>query len=169
MTLGILAGVPLATSGSFCVLYLLDYNMSVAVWVGVIALAGLYAETAIVFLFYLDTSCRKAAGDTLLQNRMDLVVAIYVGAVSRVRPIVMTIATDMLGLAPIMWSTGAGADVMKRIATPLFAGILTSGIAVLVVLPVLYYLGKSWSLPGGRLFRGFDPSDLSAYAAGTGR
>ena len=169
MTLGMLAGVPLATSGSFCVLYLLDYNMSVAVWVGVIALAGLYAETAIVFLFYLDASCRKAADDALLQNRMDLVVAIYVGAVSRVRPIVMTIATDMLGLAPVVWSTGAGADVMKRIATPLFAGILTSGIAVLVVLPVLYYLGKSHSLAGGRLLRGFDPTDLSAYATGTGR
>ena len=163
MTLGILAGVPLATSGAFCVLYLLDYNLSVAVWVGIIALAGLYAETAIVFLFYLDDSCRKAEQDGLLGNRMDLVIAIYLGAISRVRPIVMTIATDMLGLLPIMWSTGTGADVMKRLATPLFAGILTSGVAVLIVFPVLYYLWKSLSLPGGRLFRGFDPTDLSAY------
>ena len=166
MTLGILAGVPFATSGAFCVLYLLDYNLSVAVWVGVIALAGLYAETAIVFLFYLDASCRQAARDGVLQNRMDLVMAIYLGAISRVRPIVMTIATDMLGLLPIMWSAGAGADVMKRIATPLFAGILTSGVAVLVVFPVLYYLWKAPGLPGGRLFRGFDPADLSAYAEG---
>ena len=164
MTLGILAGVPFATSGAFCVLYLLDYNLSVAVWVGIIALAGLYAETALVFLFYLDASCRKAEQDGLLNNRMDLVIAIYLGAIARVRPIVMTIATDMLGLLPLMWSTGAGADVMKRLATPLFAGILTSGFAVLVVFPVLFYLWKSLSLPGGRLFRGFDPTDLSAYA-----
>ena len=156
--------MPLATSGAFCVLYLLDYNLSVAVWVGIIALAGLYAETALVFLFYLDSSCRKAERDGLLNNRMDLVIAIYLGAISRVRPIVMTIATDMLGLLPIMWSTGAGADVMKRLATPLFAGILTSGFAVLVVFPVLFYLWRSLSLPGGRLFRGFDPTDLSAYA-----
>ena len=164
MTLGVLAGVPFATSGAFCVLYLLDYNLSVAVWVGIIALAGLYAETALVFLFYLDASCRKAEQDGLLNNRMDLVIAIYLGAISRVRPVVMTIATDMLGLLPIMWSTGTGADMMKRLATPLFAGILTSGFAVLVVFPVLFYLWKSLSLPGGRLFRGFDPTDLSAYA-----
>ena len=164
MTLGILAGVPLATSGAFCVLYLLDYNLSVAVWVGIIALAGLYAETALVLLFYLDASCRKAEQDGLLGNRMDLVIAIYQGAISRVRPVVMTIATDMLGLLPIMWSTGTGADVMKRLATPLFAGILTSGFAVLLVLPVLFYLWKSLRLPGGRLLRGFDPTDLSAYA-----
>jgi len=164
MTLGILAGVPFATSGAFCVLYLLDYNLSVAVWVGIIALAGLYAETALVFLFYLDAACRKAEQDGLLNNRMDLVIAIYLGAISRVRPIVMTIATDMLGLLPILWSTGAGADMMKRLATPLFAGILTSGFAVLVIFPVLFYLWRSLSLPGGRLFRGFDPTDLSAYA-----
>ena len=166
MTAGILLGVPFALSGAFCLLWLLDYNLSIAVWVGLIALSGLYAETAIVFLLYLDISRRQALAEGEMNNRMDLVLAIYFGAIARVRPVAMTIATDVLGLVPIMLSTGTGADVMKRIATPLFGGVATSGIVVLVVLPILYFLWKARGLPGRSVLRGFDPSDLSAYASG---
>ena len=166
MTLGLLAGTPFALSGSFALLWYLDYNLSVAVWVGMIAVAGLYAETAIVFLLYLNLSYAQAVENGEMNNRMDLLLAIYFGAIARVRPVVMTIATDVLGLAPILYGIGAGSDVMKRIATPLFGGIVTSGIVVLVVLPVLYFVWKAHRLPGRSVLRGFDPTDLSSYASG---
>ena len=135
----VLAGVPLALSGAFLTLAVLEYDLSIAVWVGLIALAGLYAETAIVFWKYLDI----ARDDLMRQGQFgrpsDLINAIQGAAIARVRPIAMTVATDMLGLMPVMWSTGAGADVMKRIATPLFGGVATSAFVVLVIFPVLYY------------------------------
>ena len=141
----------------------LDYNLSVAVWVGVIALAGLYAETAIVMLLFLDTSVRDYQEQGLLTDRRALIQAIHDGSVKRVRPILMTIATDVIGLLPIMWSTGAGADVMKRIATPLVGGVVTSGVLVLVIYPAVYYLWKSRGLPKGQPFRGFgSPSEVEA-------
>ena len=135
----VLAGVPLALSGAFLTLAVLDYDLSIAVWVGLIALAGLYAETAIVFWKYLDISRDEFMSSGLFERPGDLINAIQQGAVARVRPIAMTVATDMLGLMPVMWSTGAGADVMKRIATPLFGGVATSAFVVLVIFPVLYY------------------------------
>ncbi|MCY4585678.1 MAG: CusA/CzcA family heavy metal efflux RND transporter [Bryobacterales bacterium] len=135
----VLAGVPFALSGAFLLLAILDYNLSVAVWIGLIALAGLYAETAIVFWKYLDISRDDFRRRGLLENPAALIRVIQEGAVARVRPITMTVSTDMLGLLPIMWSTGAGADVMKRIATPLFGGVATSAFVVLVIFPVLYY------------------------------
>ena len=142
-TLFVLLGVPFALTGAIWLLYLLDYNLSIAVWVGVIALAGLHAETAIVLLLYLDLSYTDYRERGLLTDRSALVEAITDGAVKRVRPILMTIATDVIGLLPIMWSTGAGADVMKRIATPLVGGIVTSGMVTLLVYPVVYYLWKA--------------------------
>jgi Cu(I)/Ag(I) efflux system membrane protein CusA/SilA len=151
----VMLGVPFALIGSVWLLYVLDYNLSVAVWVGGIALGGLYAETAIVLLLYLDQSYREHKEQGLLTDRNNLIQAIYAGSVQRVRPILMTVATDVIGLLPIMWSTGTGADVMKRIATPLIGGILTSGFTVLVILPVVYYLWRGIGVPKGGKFTGF--------------
>lgn len=144
----VLAGVPLALSGAFLTLAVLDYNLSIAVWVGLIALAGLYAETAIVFWQYLDLSRDEFMREGLFKRPADLVAAIQGAAIARVRPIAMTVATDMLGLTPVMWSTGAGADVMKRIATPLFGGVATSAFVVLVIFPIFYYYRNVGSLSG---------------------
>ena len=151
----VMLGVPFALIGSVWLLYLLEYNLSVAVWVGVIALAGLYAETAIVLLLYLDQSYREHQERGLIQDRNSLIQAIYAGSVQRVRPILMTVATDVIGLLPIMWSTGTGADVMKRIATPLVGGILTSGFTVLVIMPIVYFLWRGIGVPRGEKFKGF--------------
>ncbi len=144
----VLAGIPLALSGAFLLLAILDYNLSIAVWIGLIALAGLYAETAIVFWKYLDIFRDDYRRHGLMENPATLIRVIQEGAVARVRPITMTVSTDMLGLLPIMWSTGAGADVMKRIATPLFGGVATSAFVVLVIFPVLYYYRNVGSLNG---------------------
>ena len=154
-SLAVIGGVPFALIGAVWLLYALDYNLSVAVWVGIIALAGLYAETAIVLLLYLDQAYNEHHANGLITDRNSLIQAIYDGSVRRVRPILMTVATDLIGLMPIMWSTGTGADVMKRIATPVVGGIVTSGFTVLVILPVVYYLLRCRKLPKGAAFTGF--------------
>ncbi|MDE2772695.1 MAG: CusA/CzcA family heavy metal efflux RND transporter [Gemmatimonadota bacterium] len=146
-TLLVLAGVPFAVAGSFWLLHVLDYELSIAVWIGIIALAGLYAETAIVFLLYLKLSLGEYRERGLLKDRAALAAAIRDGSIKRVRPVMMTIATDVIGLLPIMWSAGAGADVMKRIAAPLVGGVVTSGAVVLLLFPVVYYLWRSRGLP----------------------
>ena len=146
-TLLVMLGAPFAVTGAVWLLYALDYNMSIAVWVGVIALAGLYAETAIVLLLYLDGAYNEAAVRGRMETPADLWRAVHDGAVQRIRPILMTIATDVIGLLPILWSTGTGADVMKRIATPLVGGIATSGITVLLLLPAAYTIWRGWSMP----------------------
>ena len=146
-TLLVLLGAPVAVTGAIWLLDLLDYNLSIAVWVGIIALAGLYAETATVLLLYLNISVDEYAERGSLTDRGSLMEAIKDGTVKRVRPILMTIATDVIGLLPIMWSTGAGADVMKRIATPLVGGVVTAGIVVLFVFPIAFYLWRARSLP----------------------
>ena len=145
----VLAGVPFALTGSVGLLYLLDYNLSVAVWVGFIALAGLYAETAIVFLLYLRVSYRNFLEQASPKDRKGLIQAIGDGSVRRLRPVLMTIATDVIGLIPIMWSQGTGSEVMKRIAAPLVGGVITSGMVVLLVYPLIYYLWKSRRMPEG--------------------
>ena len=142
----VLLGAPFALIGAIWLLYLLDYNLSVAVWVGIIALAGLYAETATVLLLYLNVAVDEHRSRGELRDRAQLAEAIKDGTVKRVRPVLMTIATDVVGLAPIMWSAGAGADVMKRIAAPLVGGVVTSGLVVLLVFPVVFYLWKSREL-----------------------
>ncbi len=147
--------VPASLVGTVWLLYLLDYNLSIAVWVGVIALAGLSAETGVVMLLYLNLAYEDFKQRGLLRDRNDLADAIYHGAVKRVRPKVMTITVILAGLLPIMWSHGAGADVMKRIAAPMVGGVITSGIVVLALYPVIYYIWKARTLPQGGPFRGF--------------
>jgi Cu(I)/Ag(I) efflux system membrane protein CusA/SilA len=135
--------VPFSLVGAFWLLYLLDYNTSVAVWVGIIALAGLDAETGVVMLLYLDLAYKYRQDRGLMLTRDDLVQAIHYGAVQRIRPKMMTISVIIAGLLPIMWSHGAGADVMKRIAAPMVGGVITSGIMELLVYPVIFYIWRS--------------------------
>ena len=145
-TLIVLCGAPLALTGAVWLLYVLDYNLSVAVWVGMVALAGLYAETAIVMLLYIDL----AVDDYRARNRLTgpgaLTEAVREAAAQRLRPVLMTMATDAVGLLPILWSVGIGADVMKRIATPLVGGVVTSGVVVLLLIPAVYCLWKGRAL-----------------------
>ncbi len=147
--------VPFSLVGAIWLLYLLDYNMSIAVWVGIIALAGLDAETGVVMLLYLDHAYEKFLKRGVLRTRNDLADAIYDGAAKRVRPKVMTISVILAGLLPILWSHGTGADVMKRIATPMVGGVVTSGIMELAVYPVIFYLWKCRGLEKGTRFTGF--------------
>jgi Cu(I)/Ag(I) efflux system membrane protein CusA/SilA len=156
--------VPFSLVGAFWYLYLLGYNTSIAVWVGVIALAGLDAETGVVMLLYLDLAYEKWTQAGRLRTRGDLVQAIHHGAVKRIRPKVMTIAVIIAGLLPIMWSHGAGADVMKRIAAPMVGGVVTSGLMELLVYPVIYYLWR-----GRRLDPSREPTaegDIEEHEAG---
>jgi Cu(I)/Ag(I) efflux system membrane protein CusA/SilA len=118
--------------------------MSVAVWVGIIALAGLDAETGVVMLLYLDIACGQWIKNGRMRSVTDLRDAIYHGAVKRVRPKAMTACVIIAGLAPILWSHGAGADVMKRIATPMIGGVVTSTIMELLVYPAIFY---AWRAP----------------------
>ncbi len=139
----VLLAVPFSLVGAFWMLYLFDYNLSVAVWVGLIALAGLDAETGVVMLLYLDLAYDDATKKGFMRNVADLRDAIYHGAVKRVRPKAMTAAVIIAGLLPILWSHGAGADIMKRIATPMIGGVVTSTIMELAVYPAIFYLWRS--------------------------
>jgi Cu(I)/Ag(I) efflux system membrane protein CusA/SilA len=138
----ILLAVPFSAVGAIWFLYLLGYNMSIGVWVGLIALLGVDAETAVFMLLYLDLAYDKAKSEGRMRSLRDLREAIQHGAVKRIRPKFMTVATMFAGLIPIMWSTGAGADVMKRIAAPMIGGIFTSFILELVVYPAIYEVWK---------------------------
>ncbi len=147
--------VPFSLVGAVWLIYLLGYNMSIAVWVGIIALAGLDAETGVVMLLYLDHAYEDFKRRGILRTRADLADAVYEGAVKRVRPKIMTISVIIAGLLPIMWSHGTGADVMKRIATPMVGGVVTSGIMELLIYPIIFYLWRSRNLPPGEKFTGF--------------
>ena len=138
--------VPFSLVGAIWILWLLGYNWSVAVWVGLIALAGLDAETGVVMLLYLDIAYEKWTREGRMITRRDLTEALHEGAVQRIRPKMMTVATTFIALLPILWATGAGADVMRRIAAPMVGGILTSFVGELVVLPALYFIWRSRSL-----------------------
>jgi Cu(I)/Ag(I) efflux system membrane protein CusA/SilA len=141
-TLIILLAVPFSAIGAIWLLYLLDYNMSIGVWVGLIALLGVDAETGVFMLLYLDLAYDEAKREGRLRSLRDLQAAVLHGAVKRIRPKFMTVAVMFMGLVPIMWSTGTGADVMKRIAAPMIGGIFTSFILELVVYPVVYEIWK---------------------------
>jgi Cu(I)/Ag(I) efflux system membrane protein CusA/SilA len=143
----VLLAVPFSAVGAIWFLYALGYNVSIGVWVGLIALLGLDAETGIFMLLYLDLSYNAAKEKGLLRNREELNEAILHGAVQRVRPKVMTVACAFFGLVPIMWSTGAGADVMKRIAAPMIGGLFTSFLMELLVYPAVYLLWRKRELP----------------------
>jgi Cu(I)/Ag(I) efflux system membrane protein CusA/SilA len=138
----VLLAVPFSLVGSFWFLYILGYNMSIAVWVGIIALAGLDAETGVVMLLYLELAYEQWKKEGRLNNVSDLKEAIMHGAVKRIRPKIMTISVILAGLVPIMFSHGAGSDVMKRIAAPMVGGVITSTILELIIYPVIYMLWK---------------------------
>jgi Cu(I)/Ag(I) efflux system membrane protein CusA/SilA len=150
-TLIVMLSLPFALVGGLWMLWWLGFNLSVAVAVGFIALAGVAAETGVVMLIYLDHALaevkarRQASGQPF--TRTDLREAIMLGAVERVRPKMMTVVAIMGGLLPIMWSTGAGSEVMQRIAVPMIGGMVSSTVLTLVVIPVVYSLIKGWRLP----------------------
>jgi len=146
-TMIVLLAVPFSAIGAVWFLYLAGYNMSVAVWVGLIALLGVDAETGVFMLLYLDLSYDDAKQKGRMQNLADLREAIVNGAAKRLRPKFMTFATTCIGLFPIMWAVGSGSDVMKRIAAPMVGGIFTSFLLELLVYPVIYEIWKSRSLP----------------------
>jgi Cu(I)/Ag(I) efflux system membrane protein CusA/SilA len=141
-TLIILLAVPFSGIGAVWFLYLLGYNMSIGVWVGLIALLGVDAETGVFMLLYLDLAYEQAKKEGRLRSLDDLRQAILFGAVKRIRPKFMTVGTTFLGLVPIMWSVGTGSDVMKRIAAPMIGGIFTSFLLELLVYPVIYEIWK---------------------------
>jgi copper/silver efflux system protein len=141
-TMLIILAVPFSAIGAIWFLYLLGYNLSIAVWVGLIALLGVDAETGIFMLLYLDLAYEQARAEGRLKTRPQLHSAIIEGAAKRIRPKFMTAATLFLGLIPIMWATGAGADVMKRIAAPMIGGVFTSFLLELMVYPAIYEIWK---------------------------
>jgi Cu(I)/Ag(I) efflux system membrane protein CusA/SilA len=138
----VLLSVPFGAVGAFWYLDYLGYNLSVAVWVGIIALAGVAAETGVVMLVYLDEAYERRVREGRMVTGQDLREAVMEGAVQRVRPKMMTVAAIMGGLLPIMWTTGTGADVMKRIAAPMVGGMVSSTILTLIVIPVLYFIWR---------------------------
>ncbi len=145
-TMIIFLAVPFSAVGAIWFLYFLGYNMSIAVWVGLIALMGVDAETGMFMLLYLEIAYHDARAKGLMRNAEDLKEAILHGAVKRLRPKVMTVGVMFTGLVPIMWSTGSGADVMKRIAAPMIGGIFTSFIMELAVYPAIYEIWKSFEV-----------------------
>jgi Cu(I)/Ag(I) efflux system membrane protein CusA/SilA len=138
----VLLAVPFSAVGAVWYLYLAGYNMSVGVWVGLIALLGVDAETGVFMLLYLDLAYQEARQRGFLNNLDDLREAVISGAAKRLRPKFMTFATTCIGLFPVMWSIGTGADVMKRIAAPMVGGIFTSFLLELLVYPAVYELWR---------------------------
>ena len=142
----VMLSLPFALVGGVWFMWLLDYNMSVAVAIGFIALAGVAAETGVVMLIYLDHAYHERRSRGLMHGRADVDAAVEYGAVERVRPKMMTVMAIMAGLIPILWSQGAGADVMKRIAAPMVGGMVTSTLLTLIVIPAIYSLWREWEV-----------------------
>ena len=138
----VMFAVPFSAIGAVALLYVLGYNISIAVWVGLIALLGLDAETGVFMLLFLDLSYNERVRQGKMKSFEDLTEAVIHGAVKRIRPKMMTVCAAMVGLLPIMWSTGAGADMMKRVAAPLVGGLITSFILELLVYPAVYTAWK---------------------------
>jgi Cu(I)/Ag(I) efflux system membrane protein CusA/SilA len=143
----VMLAVPFSAIGAFWLLWALGYNLSVGVWVGLIALLGLDAETGVFMILFLDLSLAEAQQAGKLTTRAELVEALIHGAVKRVRPKAMTVLAAFMGLLPILWATGTGSDLMKRIAAPMVGGLLTSFLLELLVYPAVYYLWKRRDLP----------------------
>ncbi|HVA97743.1 MAG TPA: efflux RND transporter permease subunit, partial [Bacteroidia bacterium] len=142
----IFLAVPFSLIGAFWFLYFLHYNLSIAVWVGIIALAGLDAETGVIMLLYLDIAYNDMKSKGKMLHQTHLKEAIHNGAVKRIRPKIMTATAIIFGLLPILWSSGSGADVMKHIAAPMIGGVITSVLLELLIYPIIYYLWKSKEL-----------------------
>lgn len=157
----VMLAVPFSAVGAVGLLALLHYNVSIAVWVGLIALMGLDAETGVFMLLFLDLSVDAAKREGRLRSAGDLVEAIIHGAVKRVRPKAMTVCAAMLGLLPIMWSTGTGADVMKRIAAPMVGGLVTSFAMELLVYPAVYFLWRRRELKPERAAASLEPASAT--------
>ena len=138
--------LPFSLVGGIWFLWLLGYNTSVAVWVGFIALAGVAAQTGVVMLIYLDEAFHRHSLEGRMRGRTDVLEAVREGALERLRPVVMTVTAITAGLMPILWSTGAGADVMKRIASPMVGGMVTAAILTLVVIPAVYLIWRRWQV-----------------------
>ncbi len=145
----VLLSVPFGAVGAVVFLYLLHYHLSVAVWVGIIALAGVAAETGVIMIIFLDEAYERRQREGRLRSMADLREAIIEGAAQRLRPVMMTVTAIIGGLLPIMWTTGTGADVMRRIAAPMIGGMVSSTILTLLVIPVLYALWRGRSVPPG--------------------
>jgi copper/silver efflux system protein len=143
----ILLAIPFSAIGAVLLVWWLDYDMSIAVWVGLIALLGVDAETGVFMLLYLDLAYERAKAEGRMRNQRDLREAVLEGAVKRLRPKVMTVAVMFMGLVPILWASGTGSDVMQRIAAPMIGGIFTSFLMELLVYPVVYELWKTRELP----------------------
>jgi Cu(I)/Ag(I) efflux system membrane protein CusA/SilA len=145
----VMLSVPFALVGGVWYLWAMGYQTSVAVWVGFIALAGVAAETGVVMLLYLDEAFHRATREGRMQNGTDVATAVREGAVNRLRPKMMTVITIIAGLAPILWSQGTGADVMKRIAAPMVGGMVTSTFLTLVVIPAIYLIWRRRGMGAG--------------------
>jgi copper/silver efflux system protein len=141
-TLMVMLGVPLSLVGGIWYMVWLDYNMSIAVWVGIIALAGVAAETSAVMLAYLDEACKRRKTAGRLNTLADLIDTVHQGAVERIRPMSMAGLANIFGLIPVMWATGTGADVMKRLAAPMVGGVLSAMLLTLLVIPAIYVMWR---------------------------
>lgn len=148
----VLSAIPFSLVGSVWLISLLGYNWSIAVWVGMIALAGLAAETGIVMLLYLDIAYEDWKRKGRMESYAHLAEAVDHGAVQRIRPKMMTVMAILFSLVPILWATGTGADVMRRIAAPMVGGVLTSFLAELLVFPAIYFIWRGIQLKEGPLF-----------------
>lgn len=142
----VMLAIPFSLVGAFWLLALLEYDLSVAVWVGVIALVGVATEIGVIMVMYLNQSLSRFQEEGRLRSWSDLLDAVHAGAVQRVRPIAMTVTAIIAGLLPIMWSHGSGADVMKRIAAPMVGGMFSTTVLGLVVLPMVFLIWKGWAL-----------------------
>ena len=145
-TLIVMLSVPFALVGGIWTLYLLNYNMSIAVWVGLIALAGIAAETASIMMVYLDQAYRQRLSAGQMNGRADLTAAVMEGSAQRLRPMLMTVGANVLGLMPVMWSSGTGADTMKRISAPLIGGLASAILLTLVILPAIYTIWRGFAV-----------------------
>jgi Cu(I)/Ag(I) efflux system membrane protein CusA/SilA len=145
----VMLALPFSLVGGVWYLWLLGYNTSVAVWIGFIALAGVAAETGVVMLIYLDEAFHDRRKAGRMNDAEDVAAAVTEGALERLRPKMMTVIAIMAGLAPIMWSTGAGADVMKRIASPMIGGMVSATVLTLIVIPSIYLLWRQWQVRRG--------------------
>jgi Cu(I)/Ag(I) efflux system membrane protein CusA/SilA len=154
----VLLAVPFSLVGAIWLMYFLGYNWSIAVWVGIIALAGLDAETGVVMLLYLDIAYRRWQDEGRMATYADLAQAVDHGAVQRIRPKMMTVMAILLSLVPILWSTGTGADVMRRIAAPMVGGVFSSFVGELFVYPSIFFVWRALKLHKGPLFPGPEPT-----------
>ncbi len=161
----VMTSAPFAVVGSFWLLYVLDFNTSIAVWVGMIALIGIAAETASMMVVYLEQAYRRALAAGAIRTVPDLVACALEGAVLRVRPMLMTVGMNLVGLAPIMLSSGAGADVTQRIASPMIGGLVTLLLMTLLIVPTLYVTARAIQLRLRQRHRTLPPATAASPPA----